>query len=192
MKNIVTRAILSAAALALSTSVALAVEVTVTTPDVTGAAKSSLESTTAGAKKTAAGAKATVDTSKAGAKAAVSETKAGAKAAVTDTKTKTKAAVKDTKAAAKATVTDTKAGAKATVASVKPVVVDINSATEAELRAIPGVGEAYAAKIIAGRPYTNKSQLKSRNILPSPVYETVKNQLVAKKTAKSTAPAKKK
>jgi DNA uptake protein ComE-like DNA-binding protein len=159
MKRTVIRAILSAVVLALSTSLALAVEVTVTTPDVTGAAKSSVESTRASAKKTAAGAKATV-----------TDTKAGAKAAVADTTAKTRAAA----------------------ASVKQTIVDINSATEAELRAIPGVGEAYAAKIIAGRPYANKSQLKTRNILPTPVYETVKNQLVAKKAAKGTAPAKKK
>lgn len=192
MKRSVIRAIMSAAALVLSTSLALAVEVTVTTPDVKGAAKSSVESTTAGARATAAGAKATVDSTKAGAKAAVTDTKTKTKAAVTDTKAAAKATVTDTKAGAKATVADTKAKTKATAASVKPVVVDINSATEAELRAIPGVGEAYAAKIIAGRPYTNKSQLKTRNILPTPVYETVKNQLVAKKAAKSTAPAKKK
>jgi DNA uptake protein ComE-like DNA-binding protein len=192
MKRTVIRAILSAVVLALSTSLALAVEVTVTTPDVTGAAKSSVESTRASAKKTAAGAKATVDSTKTGAKAAVAETKASTKGAVTDTKTKTKATVTDTKAGAKAAVADTTAKTRAAAASVKQTIVDINSATEAELRAIPGVGEAYAAKIIAGRPYANKSQLKTRNILPTPVYETVKNQLVAKKAAKGTAPAKKK
>lgn len=62
--------------------------------------------------------------------------------------------------------------------------VDINSATDVELKAVPGIGDAYAAKIIAGRPYANKAQLKSRKILPSVVYEQVKDLLIAKQPKK--------
>jgi DNA uptake protein ComE-like DNA-binding protein len=62
--------------------------------------------------------------------------------------------------------------------------VDINSATDVELKAVPGIGDAYAAKIIAGRPYANKTQLKSRKIVPSVVYEQVKDLLIAKQPKK--------
>lgn len=58
--------------------------------------------------------------------------------------------------------------------------VDINSATEAELKAIPGIGDAYSKKIIAGRPYAKKDQLVSKKILPKAVYEKIKNKIVAK------------
>lgn len=99
------------------------------------------------------------------------------------------------KAGAKSTVDSTKAGAKNAVTNaktaVKGKVVDINTATAAELQAIPGITDAYASKIIAGRPYVNKTQLKSRNILPVPVYDHVKDLVIAKQPAKET-PAKKK
>lgn len=71
-----------------------------------------------------------------------------------------------------------------TKAAAKGKVVDINSATDAELKGVPGIGDAYAAKIIAGRPYANKTQLKSRKILPAPLYEQVKDQLIAKQPQK--------
>ena len=89
----------------------------------------------------------------------------------------------DVKGAAKATAdqgkADTKGAADKTNAGAKAKIVDINSAGEAELKAIPGIGDAYAAKIIAGRPYANKAQLKSRNILPRPVYEKTKDLIIA-------------
>ena len=62
------------------------------------------------------------------------------------------------------------AGAAAAKSPAKAALVDINTATAAELKGVPGIGEAYAAKIIAGRPYANKAQLKSRNIVPGNVY----------------------
>jgi len=69
-------------------------------------------------------------------------------------------------------------------AAAKAKLVDINSATDAELKGVPGIGDAYAAKIIAGRPYANKTQLKSRKILPAPLYEQVKDSLIAKQPQK--------
>jgi DNA uptake protein ComE-like DNA-binding protein len=68
--------------------------------------------------------------------------------------------------------------------AVKGALVDINSATDAELKAIPGLGDAYVAKIVVGRPYANKTQLKSRNILPGPVYEKVKDLIIARQKKK--------
>ena len=58
--------------------------------------------------------------------------------------------------------------------------IDVNSATEAELRTIPGIGEAYAKKIIAGRPYKGKDELVQKKVLPKAVYDKVKDQIVAK------------
>lgn len=56
---------------------------------------------------------------------------------------------------------------------------DINTATAAQLRALPGMGDAYVARIIAGRPYTAKNQLTTRGILPAAAYEEIKAQIVA-------------
>ena len=63
---------------------------------------------------------------------------------------------------------------------VAAALIDINSATEAELRTIPGIGEAYAKKIVAGRPYRGKNELVDKKILPKAVYDKVKDQIVAK------------
>lgn len=69
---------------------------------------------------------------------------------------------------------------KAAAPAAQMELIDINSATEAELKAIPGIGDVYAKKIMAGRPFTNKSQLLSKKIIPKPVYEKVKDMIVAK------------
>jgi DNA uptake protein ComE-like DNA-binding protein len=117
-------------------------------------------------------------------KVAAPDVKGAAKGAVVDTK----ASAVATKDAAKAAAADTKTGAKGAAADAKAAtaakVVDINTATEAELKAIPGIGDAYAAKIVAGRPYAKKDQLKSRNILPGPVYEKTKDLIIAKQPKK--------
>jgi len=95
------------------------------------------------------------------------------------------AAIADT-APAKAPTT-TKAPAKdapkpdaAKTAAPKAPLVDINSATEEELAALPGVGEAYSKKIVAGRPYAKKDQLVSKKIVPSGVYKKFSAKIVAK------------
>jgi DNA uptake protein ComE-like DNA-binding protein len=95
-----------------------------------------------------------------------------------------KLATPDIKGAAKATSDNAKATADSAKTAAKAKIIDINTATEAELKAIPGIGDAYAAKIIAGRPYAKKDQLKSRNILPAPVYEKTKELLIAKQAVK--------
>ena len=100
-----------------------------------------------------------------------------------DTTAPAKAAASAVKADAK-TAAAGKENAKDAKAAVKAAIVDINSATDAELKGIPGIGDAYAAKIIAGRPYANKTQLKSRKILPAPLYEQVKDRLIAKQPPK--------
>ena len=58
--------------------------------------------------------------------------------------------------------------------------IDINSASKAQLSSLPGIGDKYSDKIIAGRPYANKSQLVSKKVLPQGVYSKISGMIIAK------------
>ena len=64
--------------------------------------------------------------------------------------------------------------------TAKAPLVDINSASEAELNAIPQIGPQRAKAIIAGRPYSGKDDLVSRKIISQGVYEKVRDKIIAK------------
>jgi DNA uptake protein ComE-like DNA-binding protein len=60
--------------------------------------------------------------------------------------------------------------------------LDLNTATRDQLVALPGVGEAYADKILENRPYKRKDELVSRGIVPKKVYKKFQKQVIAKQS----------
>lgn len=78
----------------------------------------------------------------------------------------------------------TAGSASATVAK-SDALLDINTASAAELKALPGIGDAYSAKIIAGRPYAKKDQLVSRKIVPQATYDKIRDMIVARQPSKT-------
>jgi len=70
--------------------------------------------------------------------------------------------------------------AKKPAPAKKVALVDINSATQKQLEAIPGIGKEHCHHIMMGRPYETTEELVTREILPKETYEKVKNRLVAK------------
>jgi competence protein ComEA len=67
-----------------------------------------------------------------------------------------------------------------TAAVPKTGLVDINTATAAELKGLPGINDADSAKIIQSRPYADKNQLVSRHVVSEATYDKIKDHVVAK------------
>ena len=73
-------------------------------------------------------------------------------------------------------------GASSATAAGKPALLDINSASKAELDALPGIGAVRSDAIIKGRPYKGKDDLLRKKIVPSNVYEGIKDRIIAKQS----------
>jgi DNA uptake protein ComE-like DNA-binding protein len=88
----------------------------------------------------------------------------------------------------------TKKGTKATDAksAAKVKLVDINSAGKSELKTLPGIGDADAERIIAGRPYLTKAHLVTHNVIPRALYESIKTVVIARQMQDPAAKAGKK
>ena len=72
----------------------------------------------------------------------------------------------------------TKAGTAATSKATK--LIDINSASLDELKGLPGIGDTYAQKIVDGRPYKAKDELKEKKIIPGATYSKIRSLIIAK------------
>ena len=62
--------------------------------------------------------------------------------------------------------------------------LDINTASADQLRAIRGINEAQAKKIIDGRPYARRGELVTKKVLPQETYDKIKDQISARSANK--------
>jgi len=83
-------------------------------------------------------------------------------------------------AAKKSTTGKSASTSQPTASKSKSSLIDINSASASELKALPGIGDAYSAAIIKNRPYANKRQLLSRKVVPQATYDKISDQIIAK------------
>src|SRR5262245_66446522 len=73
---------------------------------------------------------------------------------------------------------------KQPAAAPKKATLDLNTASADELKALPGIGEAYSKKIIENRPYARRDELVKKKVIPQAVYDKIKDDIFAKQVKK--------
>lgn len=68
---------------------------------------------------------------------------------------------------------------KAAPPAKKTKPIDVNTATAAQLKTIPGIGDAEAEKIIKNRPYLTRSHLVTKEVLSYDAYMAIKDKITA-------------
>jgi DNA uptake protein ComE-like DNA-binding protein len=77
--------------------------------------------------------------------------------------------------------------AQASAPSAAAKLVDINSASRAELKTLPDIGDAEADRIIKARPYPSKTKLVVDKVIPELTYQALKGRIVAVQPASPKA-----
>lgn len=65
--------------------------------------------------------------------------------------------------------------------------VDINHASIEELLKVPGMKRTWAGRIVRFRPYRAKNELLDRGVVPSQIYDRIKDYVIAHRDKQQTA-----
>lgn len=96
---------------------------------------------------------------------------------------------KASKSATAATKSDTKSSSGLDKGETAAGKIDVNSASQADLEKLNGIGPVTAKKIIDGRPYKTKRDLLTKKVVSQGEYDKIKENIIAHQDASSATAA---